>query len=336
MKIKKIIASVLTVAVLICFVALIITDAKKQPVKADGFAMGSYVSVTVYEGTDSAARNAVETIKNLDSKYLSHSVGTSAVSVLNSEKTFTGDEFFTEYLKLCIGLSENCDGFTLFSSQLKSLWQVENGGCIPGDEETDSILTQINNTNLNFENGKITLSGNSLLDLGALGKGTACEQAILSLKNEGIKNALCTVGGSVGVIGSPDKGDRFTIGIRNPFGAVSDFIGTLSVTDCYISTSGDYEKYFEFDGKKYCHIFDARTGKPVQSDITSVTAVADSGTLSDYLSTAVFISGEEVGTELAEKYNAELIIIKKDKTVTVTSGLKNCFELTNSEFKWKN
>ena len=83
---------------------------------------------------------------------------------------------------------------------------------------------------------------------------------------------------------------------------------------------------------RYCHIFDARTGTPVQNDITSVTVIADNGTVSDFLSTAVFILGEVKGVALAEKYNADVIIVKQDKTVLVSDSLKDSFKLTDESF----
>lgn len=116
-----------------------------------------------------------------------------------------------------------------------------------------------------------------------------------------------TVGGSVGVMGE----DSYKIGIRNPFGNQNDYFAILNVKNCFVSTSGDYEKYFEKDGVRYSHIFDATTGKPVQNDITSVTVVADSGTLSDFLSTAIFAEGIENGLKLANEFDAKVIIVKK-------------------------
>ena len=104
------------------------------------------------------------------------------------------------------------------------------------------------------------------------------------------------------------------------------------MTNCFVSTSGDYEKYFEKDGVRYSHIFDAKTGKPVQNDITSVTVVADDGTLSDFLSTAIFCEGIENGLKLADEFHAEVIIIKKDKSVFVTDGLKDKLTINDESF----
>ena len=89
--------------------------------------------------------------------------------------------------------------------------------------------------------------------------------------------------------------------------------------------------YFEKDGKRYCHIFDAETAVPIENDITSVTVIADGGTLSDFLSTALFILGED-GLDLAKELGAEFIIVKKDKSVIISKQLEKQFSLVKDEF----
>lgn len=296
--------------------------------------MGSPVRITVYgeKNGEALTEEAARKITELDRNYLSHTLSSSAVCALNSERTAETDEFFKGYLERCLSLSEECEGFTLFSGRLKELWKIEDGGFVPTDGEIEKLLPDASRENIKFYGSLASLSGEAQLDLGALGKGTAAEAAVEYLKSQGVKNAVCTVGGTVGVIGAPKGKKVFSVGVRNPFGAQNEYFGTLSITDCYISTSGDYEKYFEADGVRYSHIFDARTGRPVSSELTSVTAAADDGTVSDFLSTAIFILGEEEGMRLAEKYGAQVIIVKKDKTVIVSDGLRDKFTLTDKAF----
>lgn len=334
MKKKKIITAV---AALITVAAIITVSLVNMPRKAyekSGFAMGSVVKISVYgdKNGDEKANTALAEIEELDSKYLSHNAANSYVYALNENRTVTADGEFVKYIKNCLMMSADCGGFSLMCGGLSDLWKIEADGYIPSEDEINSVLPSLADSNISIDGNTVSLNGKGKLDFGALGKGTACQYAIDSLKNAGVENALCTVGGSVGVIGSP-KGDKgFTVGIRNPFGTVNEYFGTVNVTNCFISTSGNYEKYFERDGVRYCHIFDARTGAPVQNDITSVTVVADNGTVSDFLSTAVFILGDVKGVMLAEKYNADVIIVKKDKTVLVSDSLKDSFKLTDESF----
>lgn len=311
-----------------------IFSSKKSPVNHQSFAMGSPIAITVYgeKNGEKTAASATEKIKELDSKYLSPVLNTSYAYSLNNERSITADEYFKEYIEKCIELSSNSEKFTLLSGQLKKLWNIENGGYVPTAEETEKLLPDLTDGNITVDGNVISLAGNGEVDFGALGKGTACQTALDYLKSQNVENAICTVGGTVGVIGKPDGKDEFSVGIRNPFGAQNEYFGTLNATDCFISTSGDYEKYFEKDGVRYCHIFDATTGAPVQNDLTSVTVVAKDGTVSDFLSTAIFCEGVENGLTLAKKYNAEVIIVKNDKTVIISEGLKDKFTLTDDEF----
>lgn len=297
--------------------------------EASNFAMGSPVNIKVYgeKKGDTLCGYAIERIKFIDNAYLSHTISTSAVSTLNRDGKLTADKWFGDYLSKCVEFSAKSDSFTLFSGDLKELWKIENGGYIPTDSEIAGLLQKLENTELTIKSNEMTLQ-NGKIDLGALGKGTACGEAIDYLKKQNVEKALVTVGGSIGMIGS----EPFSVGVRNPFGGQNDYFAILNVTNCFVSTSGDYEKYFERDGIRYSHIFDAATGKPVQNDITSVTAVAYDGTVSDFLSTAIFAEGTENGVKLAGEFDAEVIIIKKDKSVLISKGLKDKITINDDSF----
>ena len=313
--------------ILIFFFSLI--NSSMKDASLSNYVMGSPVNIKVYgeRNGDDLCSNAFERISFIDRAYLSHNIFTSAVSVLNAEKTIVADKWFSDYLDDCVELSEKSDCFTLFCGEMKELWKIEDGGYIPSDDEIAKTLDNLKNTSLKIDSNKISIT-NGILDLGALGKGTACDEAIEYLKKQKVENALVTVGGSVGVIGK----DPYKIGVRNPFGGQNDYFAILNITNCFISTSGDYEKYFEKDGVRYSHIFDARTGKPVQNDITSVTVVADNGTLSDFLSTAIFCEGIENGLKLADEFDAEVVIVKKDKSVLITDGLEDKLTIQDESF----
>ena len=329
MNFKKIIVPVFAILIVVSIFAFSLFNSMMSDAEASNFAMGSPVTIKVYgeKNGDTLCGYAIERIKSIDNAYLSHTISTSAVSALNRDGSLTADKWFGDYLTKCVELSAKSDSFTLFSGFMKNLWQIENGGYIPTDDEVAKSLENLKNSSLTINSNYISTNNNSL-DLGALGKGTACGEAIEYLKKQGVENALVTVGGSVGVVGE----DSYTIGIRNPFGGQNDYFAVLKVTDCFVSTSGDYEKYFECDGIRYSHIFDATTGKPVQNDITSVTVVADDGTVSDFLSTAIFAEGIEDGIKLADEFDAEVIIIKKDKSVLISKGLENKLAINDDTF----
>ncbi len=332
-KIKKYILPVLAVILIISIFIFSLLSEKTKDVTVSDFAMGSPVNVTVYgeKNGDEHCNLAIKRIKFIDNSYLSHTVSSSAVYTLNEKKTLISDMWFADYLENCVELSKESDSFTLFSGEFKDLWKIENGGYVPTDDEIAKVLDSHKNASLSIDSNSISLNSGKL-DLGALGKGTACDEAIKVLQKRNVSNALVTVGGTVGVIGSPDGVGSYSIGIRNPFGSQIEYFAILNVTDCFVSTSGDYEKYFECDGVRYSHIFDAKTARPVQSDITAVTVVADNGTLSDFLSTVIFIEGVEKGFEIADEFDAEILIVKKDKSVLVSEELNDKLTIRDNSF----
>ena len=172
------------------------------------------------------------------------------------------------------------------------------------------------------------------LDLGAVGKGIACDVAQNYLKQQKeVSGAVIAVGGSILLYGSKVDGTNWNVAVQNPRGKDGEAMGVLSLSGTTnVSTSGDYEKYFMQNGKRYHHILDPSTGYPAESSLISVTVVSDNGLLSDGLSTACFVLGKEKGERLLETYGAEGVFIDQNKKVTVTKGLKDKFTILNEEY----
>lgn len=191
------------------------------------------------------------------------------------------------------------------------------------------------NTNTNESVSSIYIGDKCTLDLGAVGKGIACDvvQDYLKKQKE-VSGAVIAVGGSILLYGSKADGSDWNVAVQNPRGQDGEAMGVLSLSGTTnVSTSGDYEKYFMQDGKRYHHIIDPSTGYPADSGLISVTIVSDSGLLSDGLSTACFVLGKEKGEKLLETYGAEGVFIDQNKKVTVTKGLKDKFTILNKEYK---
>lgn len=191
------------------------------------------------------------------------------------------------------------------------------------------------NTNTNESVSSIYIGDKCTLDLGAVGKGIACDvvQDYLKKQKE-VSGAVIAVGGSILLYGSKADGSDWNVAVQNPRGQDGEAMGVLSLSGTTnVSTSGDYEKYFMQDGKRYHHILDPSTGYPADSGLISVTIVSDSGLLSDGLSTACFVLGKEKGQKLLETYGAEGIFIDQNKKVTVTKGLQGKFTILNDKYK---
>ena len=331
--VKKILPFVCVLAICAVFVFSFVKDMYSEKTQY-GFACGSEVKVTVFgtKNGEEKAQAAVDEINRMDSLFLSDTISTSATFKLNEQGEYTDNSGeFISYINECVDLVSKCGKMTLLSKPFVDTWDISGDGRVPSHEEIAETVKKADMKNLTVSGNRVTLSNGAKLSFGAFGKGTVCEKGVEILKSEGVKGGIVTVGGTVGVFGHSDKSDEFTVGVRDPFGNAGEYFATLSVSNSFLSTSGDYEKYFEKDGKKYCHIFDAQTGLPVESDITSVTVISKGGTQSDFLSTALFILGED-GMDLAKQENAEFIIVKKDKSVIISSTLRDKFHLVDDSF----
>jgi FAD:protein FMN transferase len=159
------------------------------------------------------------------------------------------------------------------------------------------------------------------MHLGGIGKGYAVDLAEI-LRQHGLHDFMVQFGGDLFVAGQPG-GTPWRLGINDPRGAPDDSFATLELRDATFSTSGDYERFFIKDGRRYHHILDPDTGEPAQRT-RSVTIVAKQALLADALSTGVFILGPHAGMELVERLpDVEAVIVSADNDVLVSSGLRD-------------
>lgn len=174
------------------------------------------------------------------------------------------------------------------------------------------------------------------IDLGGIGKGYAADIAIQTYKSLGVNSAFINLGGNVHTLGQKVNGEQWVIGIQDPRSKRGDYIAAIAISDMSVVTSGDYEKYYIANGKRYHHILDPKTGYPANSDLMSATVLSHSSMEADALSTAVFVSGLEKGMELIEKSDyAEGVLITKDNEVYVTRGLEKSFFVQDKSQNYK-
>jgi len=157
--------------------------------------------------------------------------------------------------------------------------------------------------------------------LGGIGKGYAVDRARDMLRKEGFHDFMIQFGGDMYVSGQSD-GRPWRLGIQDPRGAENHVFASIELSDSTFSTSGDYEKFFIRNGRRYHHIIDPATGEP-SLGCRSVTIVATNATIADGLSTGVFIMGPDAGMALIEKLpDVEGVIVSSKNEVLVSSGLK--------------
>jgi thiamine biosynthesis lipoprotein len=157
------------------------------------------------------------------------------------------------------------------------------------------------------------------INVGGIAKGYTVQHAADMLRAKGVEHALLNAGGDTRVIGDR-RGQPWIVGIRHPR-LENEVITRLPIVDEAISTAGDYERFFEEDGKRYHHVINPRTGKPTEGILT-VTVIGPDGTMTDGLDTAIFVLGAEEGLEMIKKYpEYEAIIVDSTGKISYSSGL---------------
>ncbi|MBC7664750.1 MAG: FAD:protein FMN transferase [Caulobacter sp.] len=157
------------------------------------------------------------------------------------------------------------------------------------------------------------------IDLGGFAKGHAVDNAVAILRRLGIANAMVAAGGDSHVMGS--RGDRpWTVAIRDPR-RQDAVVGVVPLEDCSISTSGDYERFFERDGVRCHHLLDPRTGRS-PAGVRSVTIIADDGLTTEAFSKTVFVLGVADGLRFVEAHSGiDAVIVDAHGALHYSAGL---------------
>lgn len=210
---------------------------------------------------------------------------------------------------------------------------------IPGEAEIEAALALVNWRDLviNKEEKTAFLRRKGMaLDLGAIAKGYAADEAARIAKEGKARRGIVDLGGNIFALGGRGSGKQaapWRIGIQDPLSRRGEYIGVLLAADKSIVTSGVYERYFESDGRRYHHILSTKDGWPVNNGLLSVTIIANRSIDADALSTAVFALGYAEGRALIDSIaGIEAIFVFEDRSVTITDGLREIFSLTGEDY----
>ena len=301
-----------------------------------GFAMGSQLTGTVYGPSESECGELADKMLSecnaLEAK-ISLRLPDSQTAAVNGADggLFVSAPELKEILEVMIPLCELSGGrLDPTIAPVTELWDIDGlNPRLPEQSEIAELLPLVDYTKIDIklDGDQVALGKGQQLDLGAAGKGMACDRMIELLKDTGATGGVAVVGGSVGLYKEKPERTDWVVEIQDPFDG-SDVIGSLRFKDtAFISTSGSYEKYIERGGKRFHHILDATTGYPSESGLVSATVVADSGLLSDLLSTVCFMLGREESAKLLQNYGARAILVGEDRSVYISPSLKASFDL---------
>lgn len=235
--------------------------------------------------------------------------------------------------------ADNQNGaFDIRIGPLVKLWDI--GGLnqkIPSYEEIISVLNKMKGEVIIKENTVYLEDEGMILDLGGAAKGYATDEIVKILREEGVKSAIIDLGGNIYILGSKEDGSDFKVGIQDPTATRGHYLGTVSLSDKSVVTSGTYERYFEDKGIRYHHILSTTTGYPADNNLVSVSVIGENSTLCDIMSTTLYLLGLEKGLEVAEKKDGlEAIFLTKTGDLYLTQGANSIFTLTETGFNIAN
>jgi len=290
--------------------------------------MGTAIRVELW-GKDRAAGEAaidavMQEMHRIDRTMSPHKAD-SELSIINREAARHAVPLSLEMARLiarAIDFSELSDGaFDITYAGVGQLYDYRLG-IKPSDEELARARATVGYRNLILDREERTLRfarQGMRIDLGGFAKGHAVDNSVAILKRHGIVNATVAAGGDSHVMG--DRGGRpWSIGIRDPRRA-GEVVAVLPLEDTAISTSGDYERFFEQDGVRCHHVIDPQTGKS-PNGVRSVTILAEDGLTTEGLSKCVFVMGLEKGMRLIESQpGVDAVVVDASGVLHYSSGL---------------
>lgn len=269
--------------------------------------MGTKIEITALSKNIKLAQDAVDAAFNeilRIEKLISSWDSTSQTSAINKNagiKAVKVDDELYQLIHRSISISELTNGiFDISYASLDKIWKFDGSmQHLPSDTAVSQSIAKIDykNIELHPNNSSIFLKEKGMkIGFGAIGKGYAANKCKVLMQNLGIENGVVNAGGDLITWGHQANGSPWTIGIANPE-AKNVALSWLEISDQAVVTSGNYERFIEFNGKKYCHIINPKTGWPAEA-LSSVTVICRDAEVADALATAVFILGVENGLAL--------------------------------------
>lgn len=311
------------------FVQPIVVPTEQRPYKRMLKLMGSRFEITVVTADSLTANAHIETaiaeIRRIE-KLISSWDENSQTSEINRHagiQAVTVDTELFELIKRAIGISKLTDGaFDISYASMDKIWTFDGSmTAMPSEEEIGNAVANVGYENilLDPENSTVFLKKPGMkIGFGAIGKGYAADRAKELLISKGVTSGIINASGDMNTWGTQPDGSEWNVAITNPLNK-NDAFALLPITDGAVVTSGNYEKYIEFNGKRYTHIIDPRTGYP-SSGIISVTVFAPKAELADALATAVFVMGKEAGLDRIDQLPKVACIIIDDQGKITTSN----------------
>ena len=309
-----------------------IVCAAQEPYKRTLKLMGSRFDITVVANDSIQANKYIDTavaeisrIEKLISSWDDNSQ-TSEINRNAGAKPLKVDKELFNLIERAIGISKLTDGaFDISYASMDRIWQFDGSMTVmPSEKEIKSSVEKVGYQNivLDKKNGTVFLKLEGMkIGFGAIGKGYAADMAKTLLISKGVPSGIINASGDMNTWGKQPNNEDWKVAITNPMNKNKVF-ALLPITNGAVVTSGNYEKYVNFNGKRYTHIIDPRTGYP-STGIISVTVFAPKAELADALATSVFVMGKEAGLDRINQLpKIECIIIDDKGNITKSKNIE--------------
>ena len=316
----------------LCLSVLTACDNEPSARQAKFYAFGTEIDVSLYGVSEEEASATVSALEasfaDIDNTW--HAWRPSTLSDINqaisNNKSILVTDDVAALILLAKTLAQNSEHlFNPAAGKLFELWGFHqddwfNSRSPPTQNQLDSWLAKAPSMDaLTIENGQLTSDNDAVkLGFGGFAKGFAVDQAILVLQQQGIQNALVNIGGDLRAIGMHGK-RPWVIGVRHP--RQDGMLATIAIQgDESVFTSGDYERFFEYQGQRYPHILDSRNGQPA-NQATSVTVLHDNAAIADAAATALFVAGQDwprIAALMGIKY---VMLVRPDGEIEISPDM---------------
>ena len=343
---SRVLRSVSCILLLSCF---LVASCGKEPLyQEQGYVFGTLVEVSVYGEDEARARAGIADVMHEFQRLHDqlHAWQPSELSRLNDAiaagRSLVVSKPLAQMLQDAAAVEKQSGGlFNPAIGRLIRLWGFQADEFKPVAPDATKIAALValhpSMSDLSFADapdGVRVASRNPAvqIDLGGYAKGYALDRAAALLRARGVNNALINIGGNILAIGQPGR-RPWRVGIQHPRKS-----GALAVLELHdqeaIGTSGDYQRFFMLDGKRYCHLIDPGTGYPAQGveAVTIMTHGPHAGVLSDAASKPLFIGGVAGWRAAAVKMNLdEAMLVDADGKIHLTDGLRKRLEFTENK-----
>ncbi|AKP51775.1 FAD:protein FMN transferase [Cyclobacterium amurskyense] len=312
-------------------ISLSFTSQAQQAHKRTLKLMGSRFDITVVAEDYITAKNYIESgIEEIDriEKLISSWDENSQTSEINKYAGIKPVKVEAELFNLierAMMISKLTDGaFDITYASMDKIWKFDGSmRKMPSEEDIRASVTKVGYNNILLDKEKLTVFlkiKGMKIGFGAIGKGYAADMAKKLLLAKGVTSGIINASGDMNSWGKQVDGNEWKVAITNPLNKNKVF-ALLPISNGAVVTSGDYEKYVEFNGKRYSHIIDPRTGYP-STGIISVTVFAPKAELADALATSVFVMGKEAGLDRINQLpNIECIIIDDKGNISKSNNI---------------